>query len=81
MTSDQAKAASRGVSADMSPAALSRRLDILVELEEVSRLLAAARRVAGVRRVTGTKPAAAGGKLPARASGLSRQGPGALRER
>jgi hypothetical protein len=45
VTPNEAKAASRGVSRDMSPEALSRRLDILVELDQVSRLLAAARPV------------------------------------
>jgi len=39
------KAKSRGISADMSPRAISARLDILVELHETARALASAKRV------------------------------------
>lgn len=45
MTPDAAKAKSRAVSRDMSPQALSRRLDILVELDQTARLLEGARRI------------------------------------
>ena len=43
-TVDDAKAESRGESRDMSPEAISRRFDILVELDRVARALASARR-------------------------------------
>ena len=43
-TGEEAKAASRGESRDMSPEAISRRFDILVELDRVARALGAARR-------------------------------------
>ncbi|MDE0026434.1 MAG: hypothetical protein OXP69_18650 [Spirochaetaceae bacterium] len=43
-TVDEAKAESRGESLDMSPEAISRRFDILVELDRVARALASARR-------------------------------------
>ena len=43
-TVEEAKAASRGESRDMSPEAISRRFDILVELDRVARALASARR-------------------------------------
>ena len=43
-TVEDAKAASRGESPDMSPEAISRRFDILVELDRVARTLASARR-------------------------------------
>ena len=41
---EEAKAESRGESRDMSPEAISRRFDILVELDLVARALGAARR-------------------------------------
>jgi hypothetical protein len=41
---EQTKARSRGVSRDMSPQAISGRFDILVELDQVARLLRAAGR-------------------------------------
>lgn len=43
-TGEEAKSASRGESRDMSPEAISRRFDILVELDRVARALGAARR-------------------------------------
>jgi hypothetical protein len=43
-TVEEAKAESRGASRDMSPEAISRRFDILVELDRVARALASARR-------------------------------------
>jgi len=43
-TDGDVKAESRGESRDMSPAAISRRFDILVELDRVARALASARR-------------------------------------
>ena len=43
-TVEDTKAASRGASRDMSPEAISRRFDILVELDRVARALASARR-------------------------------------
>ena len=44
-TVEEAKAESRGASRDMSPEAISRRFDILVELDRVARALASARRL------------------------------------
>ena len=41
---EEAKASSRGVSRDMSPEAISRRFDILVELDRAARALGAARK-------------------------------------
>ena len=41
---EKAKAESRGAARDMSPEAISRRFDILVELDRVARALASARR-------------------------------------
>ena len=43
-TVEDTKAAGRGASRDMSPEAISRRFDILVELDRVARALASARR-------------------------------------
>ncbi len=43
-TVDDVKAESRGESRDMSPEAISRRFDILVELDRIARALASARR-------------------------------------
>ena len=43
-TVEEAKAESRGESRDMSPEAISRRFDILMELDRVARALGAARR-------------------------------------
>ena len=43
-TVEEAKAESRGESRDMSPEAISRRFDILVELDRVARTLGSARR-------------------------------------
>ena len=43
-TVEEAKAESRGESRDMSPEAISRRFDILVELDRIARALGAARR-------------------------------------
>ena len=43
-TVEEAKAESRGESRDMSPEAISRRFDILAELDRVARALGAARR-------------------------------------
>ena len=40
---EQGKARSRGVSRDMSPEAISRRFDILVDLDRTARALRAAR--------------------------------------
>ncbi len=45
MRPDEQKARSRGVSRDMSPEAISKRFDILVELHELARALAGAKRV------------------------------------
>ncbi|MBK8977372.1 MAG: hypothetical protein IPM29_15785 [Planctomycetes bacterium] len=45
MTEPDAKRASRGVSADMSPAAILRRLEIVGELSELASVLARAERV------------------------------------
>jgi len=41
---NETKAASRGVSRDMSPEAIARRFDILVELDRTARALRAARK-------------------------------------
>ena len=41
---DEMKAGSRGVSRDMSPEAISRRFDILVELDRTAQALSAARK-------------------------------------
>ena len=41
---DEMKAGSRGVSRDMSPEAISRRFDLLVELDRTAQALGAARR-------------------------------------
>ena len=43
MDPDRRKLLSRGVSRDMSPAAISRRFDILVQLDELARSLAKAK--------------------------------------
>ena len=43
-TVDDVKAESRGESRDMSPEAISRRFDILVELDRLAHALASARR-------------------------------------
>ncbi len=43
MTPEEQKSKSRGNSRDMSPEAISKRLDILVELHEVARALASAK--------------------------------------
>ena len=43
-TIEEAKAKSRGAAQDMSPEAISRRFDILAELDRVARALGAARR-------------------------------------
>ena len=45
MTPEQQKSESRGISRDMSPAAISRRFDILVELYELAKALESAKRV------------------------------------
>ncbi len=45
MKPEEHKSKSRGISRDMSPEAISRRLDILVELHEVARALANAKRI------------------------------------
>ncbi len=45
MKPEEHKSKSRGISRDMSPEAISRRLDILVELHEVAQALANAKRV------------------------------------
>ena len=42
--SDKLKAMSRGISRDMSPQAISRRFDVLVELDRAARALRAAGR-------------------------------------
>lgn len=62
-TDEEAKAESRGQSRDMSPEAISRRFDILVELDRVARTLSAARRrpVQGTP-TTPTTPTSAGEK-------------------
>ena len=45
MRPEHAKRSSRGVSRDMAPEAISKRFDILVELHELARALAAAKRL------------------------------------
>ena len=54
---DEMKAASRGASRDMSPEAIARRFDILVELDRTARALGAACK----RPVRNPQPAAEGG--------------------
>lgn len=54
-----AKERSRGASADMSPAAIARRFDILVDLEKTARALESARRLARADR---RHPGSAGGR-------------------
>lgn len=45
MDPEELKRQSRGISADMSPAAINRRLDMLGQLHEVWELLRSARRI------------------------------------
>lgn len=49
MKPEEQKSRSRGISRDMSSEAISRRLDILVELHEVARALARAERIGKAR--------------------------------
>ena len=51
MDADQQKRLSRGFSTDMSPEAISRRLDIVVELADLARVLGEAKYVGTARDV------------------------------
>ncbi len=53
MEMDESKALSRGISADMSPAAIERRLEIVDELRELSMELAGAKWLGPVQNTAG----------------------------
>jgi len=57
MKPEELKSKSRGVSRDMSPEAISRRFDILVELHELASALSSAKRLGRAQALsTSSKP-------------------------
>ena len=69
ITPEQMKARSRGVSADMSPQAISARFDILVDLDNTAKALASARFIGKRPRQGESRRSIAAGARPRRTRG------------